>query len=313
MPPTPSDSLSDLDPLLAAADTEQSPWRGELYEPDRDLLRQLLAVPIHAGHAQQSGRIAKALDAWIAHELRRGGFPEDAVSPRKRQPRMLPGEVAPLEKQIQALVELVQTEEAAGRAVQPRRVRDGVMRLPRLLPGYADANVLGRFYVKQVDVLVSAWQRGPDVLVSSKTMLSSYLKNKNNRYEEAVGEATNLRERYPMAGMGYAYLVRSNIHTEGGAYAFIRNLLVRLRKPDGAFDATMLLVADWDDETRTLNTVEDPAEELSASRFFADLLNAVMNNTPVDVHQELRLRKQGEPAGGLPPGDADVAPEETAE
>jgi hypothetical protein len=178
------------------------------------------------------------------------------------------------------------------------------------LPGYADANVLGRFYVKQVDVLVSAWQRGPDVLVSSKTMLSAYLKNKNNRYEEAVGEATNLRDRYPMAAMGYAYLVRTNIYAEGGAYAFIRNLLVRLRKPDGAFDATMLLVADWDDQTRTLTSVEDPADELSASSFFADLLNAVMDNTPVDIHQELRLRKQGEPEGGMPSTDDEVNADE---
>jgi len=50
---------------------------------------------------------------------------------------------------------------------------------------------------------------------------------------------------------------------------------------------------------------------LSASRFFADILNAVMNNTPVDIHQELRLRKQGEPEGGMPPLDEEVAPEET--
>jgi hypothetical protein len=40
-------------------------------------------------------------------------------------------------------------------------------------------------------------------------------------------------------------------------------------------------------------------------------LNAVMNNTPVDIHQELRLRKQGEPEGGMPPLDEEVAPEET--
>lgn len=72
----------------------------------------------------------------------------------------------------------------------------------------------------------------------------------------------------------------------------------------------MLLVADWDAQTRTLTTVEDPAEELSASRFFADVLNAVMSNTPVDIHQELRLRKQGEPEGGLPPVDEVVAPDE---
>jgi hypothetical protein len=76
--------------------------------------------------------------------------------------------------------------------------------------------------------------------------------------------------------------------------------LARLRKPDGAFDATMLLVADWDDELN-LSAVEDPVlaqaapdeRILSAPRFFRDLLNAVMNNAPVDIHTELRLRKQG--------------------
>src|SRR4051812_31469805 len=107
-----------------------------------------------------------------------------------------------------------------------------------------------------------------------------------------------------MAGMGYAYLVRASVYEEGGAYAFIRDLLVRLRKPDGLFDATMLLVGDWDDETLTLNSVEDPADELSAGRFFADLLNAVMDNTPVEMHKAVRLKKLGEPPpGGLPPTD----------
>jgi hypothetical protein len=216
---------------------------------------------------------------------------------------MLAPESAALEREIDTLVRLVTAEELAGRTIQPRRVRDSIMRLPRLLPGSADANVLGRFYVKQVDVVVAAWQRGPDVLVSTKTMLSSYLKNKNNRYEEAVGEATNLRDRYPMAGMGFAYLVRSNIYDEGGAYAFIRDLLVRLRKPDGAFDATMLLVAEWDDDNRVLHAVEDPADELSAPRFFTDLVNAVLSYSPVEIHKPVRLKKLGEPPGGLPPSD----------
>jgi hypothetical protein len=296
------DSFTAFEPLLDAADVEPSPWQGDTYVPDADLLRELLAIPIQAGHAQRSGRVAKALDAWIAHELRRAGFLAGAVSPRLRQPRMMPGDAAAVEEEIQALVALVEAEEAAGRKIQPRKLRAGVMRLSSKLPGSADANVLGRFYVKQVDVLVSAWQRGPDVMVSTKSMLSSYLKNKNNRYEEAVGEATNLRDRYPMASMGYAYLVRSNVYDEGGAYQFIRDLLLRLRKPDGIFDATMLLVADWDQATRTLNTVEDPADELSASRFFADLLNAVMENTPVEQHKGVRLKKMGgEPPGGLPP------------
>jgi len=74
--------------------------------------------------------------------------------------------------------------------------------------------------VKQVDVVVSTWQRGPEVLISGKTQFSSYQKNKNNRYEEAVGEATNLRDRHPMAACGYAFLVRTNVFEERGALSF---------------------------------------------------------------------------------------------
>jgi hypothetical protein len=56
--------------------------------------------------------------------------------------------------------------------------------------------------------------------------------------------------------------------------------------------------------------VEDPAEELSTERFFADLLNAVMDNAPVSIHKPVRLKRMGEePPGGLPPSDG-VTPDE---
>ena len=177
------------------------------------------------------------------------------------------------------------------------------MRLAHTVPGLSETNVLGRFYTKQVDaVVLSDWLRGPDVLVSGKTQFSSYLNNKNNRYEEAIGEAHNLRDRYPLAAMGFAFLVRTNVF-EGGAFELLRDLLVRLRRPDGPFDATVLLVADWDSATCTLATVEDPADALALPRFFEDLLDAVMSYTPVDVHQGIRARKLGEPPGGFPPSD----------
>ena len=111
-------------------------------------------------------------------------------------------------------------------------------------------------------------------MVSGKTEFSSYRNNKNNRYEEAIGEAHNLRDRYPLAAMGFAYLVRSTV-LEDGAYELLRDLLARLRRPDGPFDATVLLVAEWDDETLSLSSVEDPALSLALPRFFEDLLNAV--------------------------------------
>jgi hypothetical protein len=92
-----------------------------------------------------------------------------------------------------------------------------------------------------------------------------------------------------MASMGLVFLVRSNVFDERGAFVYLRNQLARLRKPDGAFDATMLLVADWDDDLN-LSAVEDPLlvqalpddpePILSAPRFFRDLLDAVMDNAP---------------------------------
>jgi hypothetical protein len=327
--------LEELDAILAEVDIESSPWvepvhpeyEGQrVYVPDYDLARRLLAVPISQGYAkeQQSGRVAKALDAWIAAELRRAGFPPDAVWPRSKRPRVLPGDLVPVETAVaEALTRLDEFEArlrsyastTAKKGVKQKvpslyRVRPAIRNVLEALPGEAAAHILGRFYVKQVDVVVSTWQRGPDVLVSSKTAFSSYLKNKNNRYEEAVGEVTNLRDRHPRAATGFAFLVRTNIFEEVGAFAYLRDLLVRLRKPDGDFDATMLLAGDWNDVDLELGTVDDPAEILSAPRFFADLLNAVMTNAPVDLHQELRRRKQGEPPGGLPPLDETVAPEQ---
>src|ERR1035437_8941615 len=299
-----ADVFSGLDPILSEAD-RSSPWVAvpgtedeRTFSPDFDLARRLLAIPIGEGAAdeQQTGRAAKALDAWIAHELRRAGFPASAVWPRASRPRVRPADLDSAETAVETAMErLAEFEERLDQYAEGARQKGYKKKPPSLYrvepairgigkahPGGGSANILGRFYVKQVDVVVSSWDHGPDVLISGKTQFSSYLNNKNNRYEEAVGEITNLRE-------------------EQGAFAYLRDLLIRLRKPDGAFDATMLLVADWDDATLTLSSVEDAWLHLSASRFFEDLLGAVMSNTPVDLHQEVRLLRQGEPPGGLPP------------
>lgn len=283
-----------------------------VYLPDLDLLREMVAIPVLAGHArkQASGRVAKAFDAWIAHELRRAGFPHGAVWPRARQPRVLPAELAEFEEQLQKVLSLLAAYETKlkasgeGTYLRPVAFRHAVKRLGGMLPGTGSAKILGRFYVKQVDVAVSAWQRGPDVLISTKTAFSSYLNNIPNRYEEAVGEATNLRDRHPMAAMGFAFLVRTNIYEERGAYAYLRDLLVRLRKPDGPFDATMLLAATWEDDNEEVTDVEDPAADLMADRFFEDLIRTVTTNTPVAIHPDVRLRRDGEPTGGLPDDNA---------
>jgi hypothetical protein len=78
-----------------------------------------------------------------------------------------------------------------------------------------DARVLGRAYEKQVDVVISRWDRGPEILISTKAQLSSFGKNLPNRFEESYGDAGNLRGRYPLAAVGYLFVQRSTIRLTG--------------------------------------------------------------------------------------------------
>ena len=296
------DVFSDFDPLLTAADAETPPWVDGRYIPQIDLLRELLSLPISAGEKQESGRVAKALDAWIAHELRRAGFPADAVWPRTRKPRVLPEDLAPLEGELATLAQALVDAEAEGERVKPTALRRAIRALDGKLPGMHEAYILGDFYAKQIDVAISSWRRGPDVLISTKTMLSSYRKNLKNRHEEAVGEVMSLRARHPMATMGYAYLVRRNVFDEEGAYAILQDILGRLRRPGEAYDATMLLVIDWDDSDPhpQVTSIEGPSDALDAARFFEDLVESVTDRSPIKEHAEVRRRRDPLPPGGMP-------------
>lgn len=381
------------DAARRAADGSWSPWLrsggGALtYNPDTELLRDLLSGPIADQASTQSGRLAKAFDAWLAYELRRAKFDASEVWPRNTSPRVSSREMEPVSAAVGDLTAWIVARDARADAAAERAERSGdptavaaaadrlarehakleraylkrqathakkaaeatakgetldalpALDLPArvavqdaLLPGLRGAvrdverampnvnatNILGRFYVKQVDVVVSSWDRGPDVLISGKTMFSSFAKNTKNRYEETLGEATNLRDRYPLAAMGYAFLVSDTILQESGAYGRLQDLLLRTRKPDGPYDATMLLIASGDARSTPLQltdplTYPDPAVsqqqppvELGAARFFTDLLDTVIRNTPVGIHQPVRNLRNGTPVpGGAPDPSIDA-------
>jgi hypothetical protein len=312
-PSSRQDSFTQFDGLLRDRLAQNvSPWSANGYIPDRDLFRELLTIPISQGESQESGRPAKALDAWIAHELRRAGFPPDGVWPRLRRPRVLAEGLDRLETSVDRLGQQLAAAEEGGNRLRPPELRRAIREVAAAVPGTHEAYILGDFYAKQIDVGMSSWQRGPDLLISTKTMFSAYRKNLKNRHEEAVGEVSSLRRRHPMAAMGYAYLVRRNIFDEDGAYAILYDILIRLRRSASTFDATMLLVADWDEtaEPPAVTSVDEPAEDLTASRFFTDLIEAVTTRSPISEHRAVRLRRDGEPAGGLPDADAFDLPDE---
>ena len=225
--------------VATAATTDRylsGPWAGDEYNPDFETLEQLLGVPLHLKANSQSGVPALALDVWVSYELRRSGFKPDAVWPRAEHPRVMPGPISrlipQLAKPLQAGVQKKLTQKTPPAGVVA-----------------TSANILGGLYVKQVDVVMSAWDTGPELLISTKRMDSSFGKNAANRIEESFGDARNLRTRHPMAALGFLYGLRSTIlESEPEKAKWLIDLLAKLSTGDNAYDAACLLMLSYDVE-----------------------------------------------------------------
>ncbi|MBX9245505.1 hypothetical protein ICW40_11900 [Actinotalea ferrariae] len=259
------------------------PWRGDpnaderRFEPDLDLLGKLLEVPLRHGVSTQTGLPAKAVDVWLAAELRRAGFEPDEVWPRPMRPRVLPREVALLLADLpQDLRERIAqriTSGSAGGAVS------------------ADASILGRAYYKQVDVVISQWARGPELLVSTKRMDSSLSRNAFNRIEESYGDAHNLRGRHPLAAIGYVLVLREAAMTEApNAAERLIDLVAKLAQDERGYDATAVVIAEWDatpgqGSVQVRGGVQD---NLTLGHFMSTMIAAVLDRTPIDTHVRAR-------------------------
>jgi hypothetical protein len=146
----------------------------------------------------------------------------------------------------------------------------------------SDARILGRAYVKQVDVLVAQWARGAELLVSTKTMVSSFRNNLANRFEESYGDAKNLRGRYPLVSMGFLFLLHSTILNDKGAFEKAVDMLRKFRAESDVYDATCLLLAEWDDTELDRVTIRSDSvpDDLRADCFLAGLISTVLDRTP---------------------------------
>ena len=306
----------------APSAAHSNPWVREsgvlTYRPDFRVLRRLLGVPLYLDAPSTTGVPALALDVWLSYELRRAGFDTDAVWPRPTDPRIMPSAIASL---LDAL---------------PHRERQLIeTRLRRSMKGVSgsSASVLGKHYMKQVDVVMSDWDTGPELLISTKRMDSSFGKNAANRVEESYGDAKNLRLRHPMAALGFVYGLRSTILTsEPDKAEWLIDLLGKLGTEDDAYHAVALIMIDYDTEapadqddadgvesaeSETLFEIVDvetaavdaavsalpdivirhdtvPAQ-LQPSRFLATMVSRVIDTTPVTRHREARRRRTEAP------------------
>jgi hypothetical protein len=203
------------------------------FRPDYETLALLLGVPLHLKVGTQTGVPALALDVWLSYELRRAGFGTDQVWPRPSNPRVLPAPVAAFVRSLPSAIRVkAQSHLSSNTSIS------GVTS--------SSASILGKNYLKQVDVIISDWVTGPELLISTKRMDSSYGKNAPNRIEESYGDAKNLRLRHPLAALGFLFGLRSDIlEKEPKTAEWLFDLLSKLGREDDAYHATCLVLMEY--------------------------------------------------------------------
>lgn len=293
MPPKPSlktEAWAIFDRIVAEAapnGVHSNPWVARLdgqlqFEPDFKTLERLLGVPLHLRAGTQSGVPALALDVWLSYEFRRAGFASDKVWPRPTNPRILPAAIPALVKSLPlALRKEVNTR------IESKASISGATS--------SSATILGKNYLKQVDVIMTDWATGPELLVSTKRMDSSYGKNAPNRVEESYGDAKNLRLRYPLAALGFVFGLRSDIfEKEPKTAEWLFDLLTKLGREDDAYHATALVLMEYGDDAALPETAGeapdggilepgpeplDEGEEVVPS-IPADTIETILNQLP---------------------------------
>lgn len=258
-------------------------WAGEgasrHFVPDLELLGDILTIPISEGATSRSGLLGKGVDTWFAHEFRRAGFEPERVWPRAEDPRVLPREVAQL---LDAVPHDMSTE-----------LRRRLTRMRSVAP--QNATILGRAYTKQVDVVISSWQTGPELLLSTKTMSSSFGNNLANRFEEAYGDAGNLRARYPLAAIGFAFVVSSAILDEPSQAEKAVDMLYKLRdRGDGNGYTSTTLIAYHAVEAPKVKILTDAfPDDLGPTHFMEKMISTILGASSVTDHQRARESRRG--------------------
>ena len=255
---------------------------------DYDFLLSLLRTPLSRGDSVRSGTFANALDLWVARELEHSGFEGNSIWPRATEPRTIDPCLA---NAISANGHL------------PSRLKNSLLHSGGAA---TNANVMGSVFQKQVDVGISNWLTGPELLISTKTMSGSFGKNLSNRFEEAYGDVKNLRGRHPLAAHGFLFLARSTILDEPSAYAKAVHMLRQLSRDGEVYDAVAFLIVDWEDpsaeigqgEIRDTTTIclsersrTAVPKDLSCERFFSRLIDIVLANSPITAHETVRRMK----------------------
>ncbi|MGM9635598.1 MAG: hypothetical protein ACI3YE_05530 [Candidatus Avispirillum sp.] len=70
-----------------------------------------------------------------------------------------------------------------------------------------EATLFGSHKNKDADIVLSQYANGPQIVIGVRSQMSSVAKNLENYYEGIIGECISLHDRFPMATIGYVYLL----------------------------------------------------------------------------------------------------------
>lgn len=250
---------------------------------------------------------------WAAHMLRLAGIGH--IVPREQEPYFI-GRAA-----AQALVEFDRIDAAldeltavlsSGRAGATSsqlaaHVRRLIASLKSMRKGleHGSTTVLGEGRRKQVDVFVADWDRGLELLISTKTFAlnadaGEIVKNLPNRWEEFDGDLKNLRGRFPLAVIGALAVVPDSVVTSSlPAFADMLNKITAPGRPwVNAYDrAALIVVKPWQQGSEhpvSIRNAELSSDqlptELSPETFFTALLTRLLERAPISEHRDARLK-----------------------
>lgn len=73
-----------------------------------------------------------------------------------------------------------------------------------------EVTIFGSHKNKDEDIALTHFANGPQIAIGIRSQMSSVGKNLENYYEGIIGECISLHDRFPMATLGYVYLLPKN-------------------------------------------------------------------------------------------------------
>lgn len=152
---------------------------------------------------------------------------------------------------------------------------------PRKLQLMPEATLFGSHKNKDEDISLTHYANGPQIVIGIRSQMSSVAKNLETYYEGIIGECISLHDRFPMATVGYVYLLpKKPIHPShldekvdlNKAEELFKKITNRpdWRGPSDKYEHFAFLKVDFDtDPPSIINT----CDELKIDNFFDKLID----------------------------------------